>query len=189
EGADDAPCLQEVLGGLQTLCCDKSTVLAVVNAGALGSVLEMLGTSNLEIQILSTAIAANVLSFSDSLLLTNEEVIDAFSDCMEALLDAVKSRVGLIRDYGLAALANACAHPVLAGRARELGALELLRVFEVDATAAVAVSRVGCVKIASTRRKWAATAVARMNGLGLRAGDIEEGGGGGGGGGAGGGGG
>ena len=52
--------------------------------------LELLGTSNLEIRILSTAIAANVLSFSDSLLLTNEEVIDAFSNCMEALLDAVK---------------------------------------------------------------------------------------------------
>ena len=55
-----------------------------------GLVLELLGTSNLEIRQLSTAIAANVLSFSDSLLLTNEEVIDAFSDSMDALLDAVK---------------------------------------------------------------------------------------------------
>lgn len=55
-----------------------------------GSVLELLDTSNLELRILSTAIAANVLAFSDSLLLTNEECIDGFSDCMEVLLDAVK---------------------------------------------------------------------------------------------------
>ena len=55
--------------------------------------LELLGTSNLEIRILSTAIAANVLSFSDSLLLTNEDCIDAFSDCMEDLLGAAKRYV------------------------------------------------------------------------------------------------
>lgn len=55
-----------------------------------GSVLELLDTSNLELRILSTAIAANVLAFSDSLLLTNEECIDGFYDCMEVLLDAIK---------------------------------------------------------------------------------------------------
>lgn len=57
---------------------------------AAGSVLELLDTSNLELRILSTAIAANVLAFSDSLLLTNEECIDGFSDAMELLLDAIK---------------------------------------------------------------------------------------------------
>lgn len=50
----------------------------------------MLGTGNLELKILSMAIAANVLSFSDSLLMTHEECIDAFRDRMEALLDPVK---------------------------------------------------------------------------------------------------
>ena len=57
---------------------------------AAGSVLELLDTSNLELRILSTAIAANVLAFSDSLLLTNEECIDGFSDSMEVFLDAIK---------------------------------------------------------------------------------------------------
>lgn len=57
---------------------------------AAGSVLELLDASNLELRILSTAIAANVLAFSDSLLLTNEECIDGFSDVMEVLLDAIK---------------------------------------------------------------------------------------------------
>ncbi|CAM9624081.1 unnamed protein product, partial [Sphacelaria rigidula] len=36
EWEDDGPCLREILGALQTLCCDKATVLAVVNAGAVG---------------------------------------------------------------------------------------------------------------------------------------------------------
>lgn len=57
---------------------------------AAGSVLELLDTSNLELRVLSTAIAANVLAFSDSLLLTNEECIDGFLEVMEVLLDAIK---------------------------------------------------------------------------------------------------
>lgn len=57
---------------------------------AAGSVLELLDTSNLELRVLSLAIAANVLAFSDSLLLTNEECIDGFLDAMEVLLDAIK---------------------------------------------------------------------------------------------------
>ncbi|CAB1115824.1 unnamed protein product [Ectocarpus sp. CCAP 1310/34] len=91
EWEDDAPCLREVLGALQTLCCDAATVLPVVDAGALASVLELLDTSNMEVRMLATATAANVLSFSDSLLLTNEECIDGVSDSMGVLLDAVKS--------------------------------------------------------------------------------------------------
>ncbi|CAN0356250.1 unnamed protein product, partial [Scytosiphon promiscuus] len=131
EWEDDAPCLREILGALQTLCCDKATVLPVVDAGALASVLELLDTSNLELRILSTAIAANVLAFSDSLLLTHEECIDGLSDCMDILLDAAVKRCGCTttREYGSAALANACSHPVLAGRAKELGAPEILRKF------------------------------------------------------------
>lgn len=58
--------------------------------GEPGSVMELLDTSNLELRTLSIAVAANVLAFSDSLLLTNEESIDGFCDCMEVLLDAVK---------------------------------------------------------------------------------------------------
>ncbi|CBN78350.1 expressed unknown protein [Ectocarpus siliculosus] len=125
----DTACLREILGALQTLCYDKETVLSVITTGALGSVLELLSTGNLELKILSMAIAANVLSFSDSLLMTHEECIDAFRDRMEALLDPVKSRRfnDMERDLALAALANACGHRVLAERAKDLGAIELLR--------------------------------------------------------------
>lgn len=69
-------------------------------ASAIGPVLELLGTTDLELRILSTAIAANVLSFSDSLLLTNEACINDFSDSMEDLLDAAK-RYSLFCLYAL----------------------------------------------------------------------------------------
>ncbi|CAM9780187.1 unnamed protein product, partial [Ectocarpus sp. 8 AP-2014] len=187
EWEDDAPCLREILGALQTLCCDAATVLPVVDAGALASVLELLDTSNMELRALATAIAANVLSFSDSLLLTNEECIDGVSDSMGILLDAVKSRDGAIRDYGLAALANACAHPVLAGCAKELGALELLRRnFLQDKVSTEASGRWrGGGRLLRSRvgqRQRAETAVARLNGAGFGGdgggggGDVEEGG-------------
>ncbi|CAM9566008.1 unnamed protein product, partial [Ectocarpus fasciculatus] len=123
----DTACLREILGALQTLCYDKETVLAVITTGALGSVLELLGTGNLELKILSLAIAANILSFSDSLLMTHGECIDAFRDKMETLLDVIKRRRGMEADLALAALANACGHRALAERAKDLGAAELLR--------------------------------------------------------------
>ena len=55
-----------------------------------GPVLELLDSMDLELRILATATAANVLSFSDSLLLTNKECIDAFFDSMEDLLSTAK---------------------------------------------------------------------------------------------------
>ncbi|CAM9555468.1 unnamed protein product, partial [Ectocarpus fasciculatus] len=123
----DTACLREILGALQTLCYDKETVLAVITTGALGSVLELLGTCNLELKILSLAIAANILSFSDSLLMTHGECIDTFRDKMETLLDVINRRRGMDADLALAALANACGHRALAERAKDLGAAELLR--------------------------------------------------------------
>lgn len=52
--------------------------------------LELLDSTDLELRMLAMVTAANVLSFSDTLLLTNKECIEAFSDCMEDLLDAIK---------------------------------------------------------------------------------------------------
>ncbi|CAM9707104.1 unnamed protein product [Ectocarpus sp. 13 AM-2016] len=148
----DTACLREILGALQTLCYDKETVLSVITTGALGSVLELLSTSNLELKILSMAIAANVLSFSDSLLMAHEECIDAFRDRMEALLDPVKSRNDMERDLGLAALANACGHRVLAERAKDLGAIEVLRrVLKKSRSSFFYVARTNVVSASLTR--------------------------------------
>lgn len=61
-----------------------------------GLVLDLLRTPrllemvNLDLRVLSMAIAANVLSFSDTLLSSREECIDAFRDRMEIILDGVR---------------------------------------------------------------------------------------------------
>eukprot|EP00752_Nemacystus_decipiens_P010599 g9439.t1 len=92
----DLECMREILGALQTLCYDKATVLPVIDTGALGLVLDLLETErlletmNLDLRELSMAIAANVLSFSDTLLPSREESIDAFNDRMEIFLDGVR---------------------------------------------------------------------------------------------------
>ncbi|CAN0495866.1 unnamed protein product [Ectocarpus sp. 12 AP-2014] len=167
----DTACLREILGALQTLCYDKETVLSVITTGALGPVLELLSTSNLELKILSMAIAANVLSFSDSLLMAHEECIDAFRDRMEALLDPVKSRRfnDMERDLALAALANACGHRVLAERAKDLGAIELLRRFlKKSRSRFLYVARTNVVSASLTRLE--------RHGF-IAAGDVEAGGG------------
>lgn len=97
-----------------------------------------------------------------------------------------RSRDSTIRDYGLAGLANACAHPVLAGRAKELGAPELLRKFlERNTTEAAASGASSRWRGGRLLRSWAGqrqrveTALARLNGAGFRGGgtgDVEEGG-------------
>lgn len=97
-----------------------------------------------------------------------------------------RSRDGTIRDYGLAGLANACAHPVLAGRAKELGAPEILRNFlERNSTEASAPAASSRWRGGRLLRSWAGqrqrveTALARLNEAGFRgggSGDVEEGG-------------
>lgn len=71
----------------------------------------------------------------------------------------------MIRDHGLAALANACAHPVLAGRAKELGADKLLR---------KCLER--SVDLFNSPSQMAQTAFARLYAVGHGIGDLEEGG-------------
>lgn len=84
-----------------------------------------------------------------------------------------------VRDYALAAVANACAHPVLAGHAKELGALERLRVLlETGATSVVPLFAVDLRRRSRVSRKqMVETAMARLDGAGLGGGgDVEEGG-------------
>ncbi|CAM9724995.1 unnamed protein product [Discosporangium mesarthrocarpum] len=90
---EEVPCLREVLGALQTLCCDKSSVGAVVDAGLVVPLTDLLDTPDLELRRLVTATAANTLAFSDTLLLTKEACIDTFCDAMPDLLDSARRSV------------------------------------------------------------------------------------------------
>lgn len=55
-----------------------------------GSVLELLDANDLELRLLSMATLTNILSFSDTLLLSREECIDAVNDRFHIVVDAIK---------------------------------------------------------------------------------------------------
>ena len=57
---------------------------------ATGSVLELLDAKDLELRLLSMATLANVLAFSDTLLLSREECIDAVHDRMDVVVGSIK---------------------------------------------------------------------------------------------------
>lgn len=84
---EEVPCLREILAGLQTLTWDKYAVKAVVlEAKALPLLLPMLGTRDQELATLTAAVTANILSYADTLFLTNHENIQAMSEAIPDLL-------------------------------------------------------------------------------------------------------
>lgn len=57
---------------------------------ATGSVLELYDAKDLELRLLSMATLANVLAFSNTLLLSRKECIDAVHDRMDVVAGAIK---------------------------------------------------------------------------------------------------
>ncbi|CAM9437859.1 unnamed protein product [Choristocarpus tenellus] len=168
---EEVPCLREVLAALQTLCGDKATVMAVVDAGLVGPLTELLDAPDLELRLLATATASNTLAFSDTLLLAKEACIDTFSEAMPELLDSVKSNDSTLRRYAIAAVSNACAHPVLAARAEELGAVDVMReVVKSSRPSSFVMSIMGTG--VSSAADCAGTALLRLTGS--EEGDLEE---------------
>lgn len=89
---EEVPCLREILAGIQTLTWDKNAVKAVLEAGALEPLVPLLGTRDQELAILTSAVIANILSYSDTLLLTNEEFVNMMAD--EAIPSLLKLAQG-----------------------------------------------------------------------------------------------
>ena len=83
---EEVPCLREILAGIQTLTWDKYAVKAVLEAGALTTLLPLLATNDQELGTLTAAVVANFLSYSDTILLTNQEFIQAMSEAIPDLL-------------------------------------------------------------------------------------------------------
>lgn len=139
--SEDVPCLREVLGALQTLCWEAATARVAVNAGCVQPLCELLSAADAEIRTLAMATSANLLSFSDTVFLTDEDCINTFFDVMEDILEAVRTPDSQsLRLYATAAVANAAAHPVLCSRLMELGAAKLMRETELDASAHVSLT-------------------------------------------------
>jgi hypothetical protein len=69
---DEALCLQELLGSLQTLCWDKACVRHVLACDIVDQLMEYIQATDQEVSILALASIANILSFSDTILLTEK---------------------------------------------------------------------------------------------------------------------
>jgi hypothetical protein len=80
---------------------------------------------------LSLATLANILSYADTLLLTEHDLVDELTKGMSLILDALKlSQQRPQRFYAAAAVANASTHPRLAAELKSLGGLDIVREVE-----------------------------------------------------------
>lgn len=128
---EEVLCLRELLGVLQTLTWDKQCIKGVLQADIVSNVIDFALASDQEIAILSLATLSNILSFSDTLLLSDSTTIETLGTVMPTLVDILKTSQqtphGL---YAAAAIANASFHPRLAALLNQHGGLQLCREVE-----------------------------------------------------------
>lgn len=128
---DEVLCLRELLGALQTLCWDRHCVKGVLQADIVMQLIEYIQATDQEVSVLTLATLANILSYSDTLLLSDTVIIESLCTGMHVLLDTLRaSQQRPQRFYAAAAIANAAAHPRLAGVINQLGGLQLCREVE-----------------------------------------------------------
>jgi hypothetical protein len=128
-------CLRELLGALQTLCWDKHCVKGVLQHNVIPNLIEYIQANDQEVSVLAVATLANILQYSDTLLLADNIVVDALSSSIVPLLNILKLVRGQNhhrsnRFYTAAALANATAHPRLANIINQNGGLQCFRDIE-----------------------------------------------------------
>eukprot|EP01039_Chlorochromonas_danica_P011686 gene11686-13114_t len=128
---EEVLCLRELLGALQTLTWDKQCVKGVLQADIIPSLVDLIQTSDQEVAVLSLATMSNILSFSDTLLLSDAVRIEHLGVAMPVLVDILKTSQqkphGL---YAAASIANASFHPRLAAILNQHGGLQLCREVE-----------------------------------------------------------
>ena len=111
---DEVLVLREVLGIVQTLCWDSRCVRSVLLPDVVGQLIQFVQSHDSEVSVLALASLANILAFSDTILLTDAANIDALGHGMSILLQILKTVSNRSqRFYAMAAVANACAHPRL----------------------------------------------------------------------------
>lgn len=78
--------------------------------------------SDQEVSVLALATLSNILSYSDTLLLSDTTTIESLGKSMSTLVDTLKSSNGKPqRLYAAAAIANASFHPRLVAIINKLG--------------------------------------------------------------------
>ena len=133
---DEILCLRELLGALQTLCWDKQSVRGVLQADIISHLITYVQAADQEVSVLALATLANILVFSDTLLLADTLVIDALGKGVPVVLEAMRaSQQRPQRFYAAAAVANAAAHPRLRALLNANGGLQLCREVETQSLA------------------------------------------------------
>jgi len=157
---DEILCLRELLGALQTLCWDKQCVRGVLQADIVSHLIQYVQASDQEVSVLALATLANILVFSNTLLLADSLVIEALGKGIPVLLEALRaSQQRPQRFYAAAAIANAAAHPRLVALLNANGGLQLCREVETQSLANLHIlgSKIG---------ECAQTAIFRLSGSG-----------------------
>jgi len=125
---DEAKCLTELLGALQTLSWDKSSVRSVLQAGIVKHLADYVQASDQEVSVLALSTIGNILSYSDSLLLQDTHTISELSQILPTLLEICRTANERPQCfYSGAAIANATSHPTLASRLLQENGLEVCR--------------------------------------------------------------
>lgn len=152
---DEVLCLRELLGALQTLCWDKACVKGVLQADIISQLIEYIQATDQEVAVLALATLANILSYSDTLLLTDTMAVEALGIGMVPIMECLRSsQQRPQRFYSAAAIANASAHPRLASILKQNGGLQLVREIERQSLANLHIlgSKMGeCAQTAALR--------------------------------------
>lgn len=154
---EEVLCLRELLGALQTLTWDKQCIKGVLQCDIISVVVELIKApqQDQEVAILSLATLANILSFSDTLLLSDQRNTESLGVAMPKLIDILRTSQqtphGL---YAAACIANASFNPRLAALLNQNGGLQLCREVERQSLANLHIigSKLGeCVQTAVYR--------------------------------------
>lgn len=109
----------------------KQCVKSVFQADVAGQLVDYIRAADQEVSVLTLATLANMLAYADSLLLADAPVVEALGTAMQPLLEVLRtSQLRPQRFYAAAAIANASAHPRLAGLLKQHGGLQLCREVE-----------------------------------------------------------
>ncbi len=112
---DEILCLRELLGALQTLCWDKQCVKGVLQADIIPNLFDYIQATDQEIAVLALATVSNILSYSDTLLLTDNTAVEALGAGMPTLIDVLRTCQQKPQAlYAAACIANGSFHPRLA---------------------------------------------------------------------------
>jgi hypothetical protein len=131
---DEILCLRELLGALQTLSWDRQCVKGVLQADIVSHLVDFADSSDQEVSVLALATLANILYFSDTLLLSDNLMIEALGTALPTLVKTLRNSGPSAhkpqRLYAAAAIANASYHPRLVALLNQSGALVLCREIE-----------------------------------------------------------